>query len=273
MEQEHLVAPLQHLFGLEEELFRSADAVHGISDAITKTISAEYRSAEGQRLFDGDRLEVFPLGMVDRASATQRPVIGNRHVTVLFVGRLELRKGIDVFLAAVERLLADRPDTVVLIAGADTRPEGVTSTEAEWRANVTASVSNQVEFLGDVDDGRLHELYAAADVVVLPSRYESFGLVVVEAMMHGAAVISSDVGGIAEVGRSGIDCILTPPGDVDALATAMIDLVDRPDRRRELGARARERFDDVFHIDRCARQVSELLNWAQRQFRLESGGR
>jgi glycogen(starch) synthase len=271
LEQEHLVEPLGHLFELEAELFRSADAVHGISEAIAKTISEEYRSTDGQPPFDRDRLEVFPLGMVDRATATRRPDTRDRQITVLFVGRLELRKGIDVFLAAAERLLTERPDTAVLIAGADTRPEG-TSTEAEWRANVSDSISKQVEFLGDVDDSRLHELYAAADVVVLPSRYESFGLVVVEAMMHAAAVISSDVGGIAEVGRSGVDCVLTPPGDAEALAAAMIDLVDRPDRRDELGARARERFDSTFHIDRCARRVSDLLDRTQRRFR-EDGSR
>jgi glycosyltransferase involved in cell wall biosynthesis len=69
-----------------------------------------------------------------------------------------------------------------------------------------------------VDDDELHALYERADLVVLPSRYESFGLVMVEAMMHARAQVSCAIGGIEEVVRHGIDGLLVPPAEPPALA-------------------------------------------------------
>ncbi|MBK9972972.1 MAG: glycosyltransferase family 4 protein [Acidimicrobiaceae bacterium] len=95
--------------------------------------------------------------------------------------------------------------------------------------------------------------------MVLPSRYESFGLVVVEAMMHGAAVLSTDIGGIAEVTRDGIDAVLVPPADSPALAAAMSALLDDPARRAALGDEARRRFLQHFDIARVAPAIVDML--------------
>ena len=111
----------------------------------------------------------------------------------------------------------------------------------------------------EVDDEQLHQLYASAHIVVLPSRYESFGLVVVEAMMHGAAVLSTDIGGIAEVTRDGIDAVLVPPADAPALAAAMSALLDDPARRAALGDEARRRFLQHFDIARVAPAIVDML--------------
>ena len=75
--------------------------------------------------------------------------------------------------------------------------------------------------LGVIDDETLHQRVRAADVVVLPSRYESFGLVMVEAMMHGKPLVSTDTSGVREVVRNGVDGLLVEPGDVDQLEHAI----------------------------------------------------
>jgi glycogen synthase len=255
------IAPdVRSLIDLESELFRSADQVHAISAAIVETITERYARQDGPVL-DPERVTVFPLGMVDRAAGERpaRPISLGAGTSVLFVGRLERRKGIDVFLDAVSELAPAHPDVTFVVAGSDPAGTSAASVSAPWRsAHLRADWMDRVRFLGDIDDLLLHALYANADIVVLPSRYESFGLVVVEAMMHGAAIVSSAVGGISEVARADVDAILVPPGDVTALRTAIDGLLADPTKRSALGASARRRFEDEFGIERASRAVAAL---------------
>ena len=221
------IAPgLRALFDLERELFAGAHHVHGISQAVVHTIDQLYR-------------EPF----------TEVPV------TVAPIGRLEQRKVIDIFRQAVATAAPLHPSAHFQVAGAD--PAGIAE---QWRLDHAGDeLADRVEFLGEVDDEQLHHLYASAHIVVLPSRYESFGLVVVEAMMHGAAVLSTDIGGIAEVTRDGIDAVLVPPADAPALAAAMSALLDDPARRAALGDEARRRFLQHFDIARVAPAIVDML--------------
>jgi glycogen(starch) synthase len=104
-----------------------------------------------------------------------------------------------------------------------------------------------VDFLGRVPDRELPALLAAADVVVLPSRYEPFGIVALEAAAAGAALVASTAGGLGEVVRDGETGVSFPPGDVAALAGAVGRVLDDPDaarrRARAAGARLTTDFD------------------------------
>ena len=243
------IAPgLRALFDLERELFAGAHHVHGISQAVVHTIDQLYREP-----FTEVPVTVAPIGVRDRHVHELRDAQASP--TVLFVGRLEQRKGIDIFLQAVATAAPLHPSAHFQVAGAD--PAGIAE---QWRLDHAGDeLADRVEFLGEVDDEQLHHLYASAHIVVLPSRYESFGLVVVEAMMHGAAVLSTDIGGIAEVTRDGIDAVLVPPADAPALAAAMSALLDDPARRAALGDEARRRFLQHFDIARVAPAIVDML--------------
>ena len=115
---------------------------------------------------------------------------------------------------------------------------------------------DRVTMLGVIDDETLHREYARADVVVLPSRYESFGLVMVEAMMHGKPLVSTDTSGVREVVRNGVDGLLVAPGDVDSWSSAIRRLLDDPAVRGERSAEAaRERFVVVPLVDPARRAL------------------
>jgi glycosyltransferase involved in cell wall biosynthesis len=97
--------------------------------------------------------------------------------------------------------------------------------------------------------------YAKADLFVLPSRRESFGLVLAEAMAAGLPVIATQVGAIPEVVKDGETGILVPPEDPSALANAVSDLLDHPRVMKDMGTRGRERAEKHFTWDKVAQRV------------------
>jgi glycosyltransferase involved in cell wall biosynthesis len=142
---------------------------------------------------------------------------------VVCAARLHRQKGLDVLVDAAARL---QGDVLVIVAG-----DG--PLRAELQARIEA-LGAPVRLLGRRDD--VADLLAAADLVVLPSRWEARPLVVQEAMALGRAVVATEVGGVA--GLVGDGGRLVPPDDVDALARALGDLLDDDDARAELGRRA-----------------------------------
>ncbi len=174
---------------------------------------------------------VIPNGVYTRpftAARAAAPAVADRP-TVAFLGRLdEARKGLPVLLDAVRQVVAAVPRVRVLVAGR--------GDVADW-AGSGPGAHPAVEFLGEVDDARKARLLGTADVYVAPNTgQESFGIVLVEAMAAGAAVVASDLPAFRDVldhGRSGV---LFPPGDTAALAAAVTGLLADPGRRAVLAA-------------------------------------
>lgn len=173
-------------------------------------------------------------------------------VRIAMVGRLTPWKGQEVLLRALP-LLRHRPATVQLVGG-------TFFGEQDYRAHLertAAALGLPVEFTGHVDDPGAY--FARADIAVHCSVLaEPFGQVVVEAMAAGCAVVAADAGGPAEILRSEVDGLLTPPGDPAALAAALDRLIADPALRTRLGAAARERSAE-FGIAATARAVTEVL--------------
>lgn len=246
-------AELERLIALEGEVIRTADLDQVNTHAALATIRDLYGESGGP-----ERWRIAGLGLEDRR--TPRVSTSSRR-RVLFVGRFEARKGIDVVLGAMERIL-DAVDDVELVLIGEDRPlePGQPLFGASWLgAHRDAPWADRVIAVGPAGDDELHQAYADADLVVLPSRYESFGLVMAEAMMHGKPLVSTRAGGIPEVVRDGVDGLLVPPGDVAATAAAIQRLLDDTHLAAELGASARRRFVDVFSIDPYVARFDALL--------------
>ncbi|MDP9020235.1 MAG: glycosyltransferase family 4 protein, partial [Actinomycetota bacterium] len=146
---------------------------------------------------------------------------------VLFVGTLEPRKGVSDLLHAHAALRADCPDLALVLAG----PVG-------WGAPLDLSAPG-VEPLGSVDDAQLDALYRAAVALALPSRYEGFGLPVLEAMARDCPVVTTDAACLPEVAGGAAE--LVPVGDVGALAAALRRILSDADHRGRLVAAGRAR--------------------------------
>jgi D-inositol-3-phosphate glycosyltransferase len=169
---------------------------------------------------------------------------------VLFVGRIQPIKGIDLLIRAMallhQRNPALRGETSLVIIGGHGDP----STDEELRRldqlRADLGVSDLVTFLGSRDQDTLVDYYNAATTVVVPSHYESFGMVALEAMACGTSVIATDVGGLSLNVSDGYNGYLVASGDVEALSYKIGLLITQDQLRRQLGFQARqwaERFD------------------------------
>lgn len=150
---------------------------------------------------------------------------------ITFVGRLEWEKGVQVLIEAA-RQLASLPDATFVIAG--------TGTQAT-RFRELAAGDPRIHFIGHASDTDVRRLLARSDAVALPSLYEPFGLVALEAAATGAPLIVSAVGGLAEVVRDGVTGRVVPANDPRALAAAIAELVgDQSAARARAAALAAE---------------------------------
>ena len=227
------------LMGRGLELARHADLV---------IVASEFTAAACRDAgFDDDRMVVVPWGVAavtpgpDAIAAARRRHRLDRPF-LLWVGTVEPRKNLEVLLSAVARL--EHRDVDLVIAG----PDG-------WQVDLDALVApvrDRVRTVGFLPPAELSALYAAAELLCLPSHAEGFGLTALEAMVQGTPVIGSDTSSIPEVvGDTGI---LVDPTDVEAWSGAIDALVGDDTRRAELGARAAERAAG-FTWERCARST------------------
>lgn len=244
-------AALEGVLAAERELFANSELLHCISAAIRTTIEQEY-----ELTLDVERSPVVPIGLVDRAVEGVHPKPAGQRLTVLFVGRLEARKGIDDLIAAIERLGPRLPQIDWVIVGRDATSPGVESRFRSRHRNDEWATT--VRFIGDVSDADLAGWYRQADLVVLPSRYESFGLVMVEAMMHCRPQIACAVGGVTEV-VSGSEGVLVAPESAGELADAIERLVEYGAEREAMSRSGRRRFETDFEIGVASKRLLEVL--------------
>ena len=180
--------------------------------------------------------EVVPNGVDVARFGQAEPlpeIVDAARPTLLFVGRLERRKGLETLVRAFTRVKAERPDLRLYVVGDG--PE-----RDRCQALLPARLRADLVFLGRVDTQDLPRFHASCDVYVAPALGgESFGIVLLEAMAAGRPVIASDIPGYRSVARDGVQARLVPPGDVDALVAAIQALLDNPSLRAAMGREGR----------------------------------
>jgi glycosyltransferase involved in cell wall biosynthesis len=182
-----------------------------------------------------------------RPSHRRRPGVGT---VVLYSGRLVERKGIRDLTATIPRVLRAAPNTQFVLAGG---PPGVSGADLahEWLPpSLEDAILSHIHFTGWLSARDLTGWYRAADILVVPSRYEPFGMVVLEGMLHALPIIASDTGGPREILQHRSTGLLFPPQDVDQLTAYLIELVENPNLRANLGQAA-------------AREVRRAWSWSR----------
>jgi glycogen(starch) synthase len=224
-----LSAPLnRQVHSVEWWLANAADALVTCSHAMRDEVAGLFD-------VDPDGITVLHNGIDPSgwAAPAHDPVPGRP--TLVTFGRLEWEKGIQDVVAALPAIRRAHPGTRLAVAG--------TGSHAGWLAQRAraARVRGAVTMLGHVDDAALVALLARASAVVLPSRYEPFGIVALEAAAVGAPLVASRAGGLGEVVLDGVTGLSFDPGDVAGCAAAVVAALDDPGAaaRRADAARAR----------------------------------
>ncbi|MEZ4614249.1 MAG: glycosyltransferase [Caldilineaceae bacterium] len=237
-------APQDRLDG-EAHVLRVADRVVAATPAEEQQLIDYYAA-------DPAKLTIIPPGVdparfrpIDKKAAKRHVGIPCGDANILFVGRIEPLKGVDTLLRAMSILQERHPEaiqgTCLAIVGGDPWNEDRDSEMARLQALRTdLGIHDLVTFLGARDQDILPYYYAGAEMVIMPSHYESFGMVALEAMAMGTPVIASEVGGLAHLVQHGVNGFHVPSRDPEALAQRILELLTDDELRDRLGRQARE---------------------------------
>jgi D-inositol-3-phosphate glycosyltransferase len=181
---------------------------------------------------------------------------------ILFVGRIEPLKGVDTLLEAMACLQlneANHPVHLAIIGGDPAAsPEDMTFEMARLqRLCDDLGLDKSVMFLGKRDQDKLPYYYSAAEVVVMPSHYESFGMVALEAMACGTPVIASEVGGLAYLVRDGETGFTIPAEEPEMLCEKLSWLLNDPELHAKMSGQAAEYAQD-YAWEKIAKQIVEV---------------
>ncbi|BAS56508.1 group 1 glycosyl transferase [Leptolyngbya boryana NIES-2135] len=199
------------------------------------------------------------FGHISRIEARRALGLEQDAKIVLYVGRFDRRKGIETLVRAVgQSQLKDQ--NLKLIIGGGSRPGQSDGMERERIEGIVNELGLQdiTLFPGRLGVENLHLYYAAADVSVVPSHYEPFGLVAIEAMASGTPVVASDVGGLQFTVIPEITGLLAPAKDDAAFAKAIDRILADPNWRDQLGQAGRDRVEKMFSWDGVAAQLGKV---------------
>jgi D-inositol-3-phosphate glycosyltransferase len=204
--------------------------------------------------------DIRRFGYIDRQAARAELGITPETKLVLYVGRFDPRKGIETLVRAVRESKLYGDPNLKLIIGGGSIPGHTDGIERDRIEGIVKELGMEgfTTFAGRLCQDILPSYYAAADVCVVPSHYEPFGLVAIEAMASGTPAIASDVGGLQFTVVNEETGLLAPPQDVAAFSTAIDRILMNPEWRDQLGKAGRKRVEKKFSWDGVAVQLTEL---------------
>jgi len=235
---------------------RHADAILGVSDHITEPIRRRFPEY-------ADRCQTVYNGVDVGDPPPSRA--GRDTVTLLHVGRISPEKGHHDLVAALNRVIHERPEVRLVLVGEESvipidwavaiSPDPVirglerfygSSYLAQVERAMSPELAERTTFTGRIGHRETAQHYAAADIFVFPSYFEAMPVPPIEAMAAGLPVITAPAGGAKESVRAGETGVFVERGDPEALARAIVELVEDPERRARLGAAGRARAVECF---------------------------
>ena len=239
----YLATRLVHRFVTGPECMRPYYArAYGIAERRTVVLYNDLDVDAFQRRLAGE----------DRGAARRAMGIPESALVVLFVGRVSPLKGGAYLLPLAEKILGKRDDALVVVVG----EVHLADFDRQWREHPHRA---RVRLMGAMANTDVTRAYAAADVFVLPSNSEGFPRVLLECMAAGLPFAAFDAGGVRQIADPAHAPFIVPRGDVDALARAVVELLDDPGRRLELGRRGRSRVRRYATAEVAAMFVARIV--------------
>lgn len=243
-------------YAFARPVIRSADIIIGVS---RHEIELMHNAID----FDLDRVRYIPNGIdftkFDPIPSPEpfRKKFGIKGPFVLYVGRLASNKGLSVLVEAASKVLKTHPEITFVMVGED---EGM-KIKLEKRLK-ELGISDKFTFTGHITNEKVFvSAYAACEILVLPSEYEAFGIVLLEAMACEKPCVAARVGGVPEaLGKEQNTGILVEYGNDEELAEALNKLLGDPTKRRKFGKTGRKRVKEQFTWPAIVTQIEEVYN-------------
>jgi len=261
------MAPPERIAG-ELEVIRLVDRIVVATPAEQAQLHWLYGDRSGKEVVIPPGVDLERFAPIPKRQARAHLGIAPGNRSIMFVGRIEPLKGVDTLLQAVA-LIQDRyPEAVenvcVAIIGGDPWSDDPDLEMARLQdLRQQLGIHDFVTFLGAKDQNELPYYYSAAEMVIMPSHYESFGMVALEAMATGTPVIASEVGGLAFLVRDGENGFHVPSRDPEALAARIYELLTNQECTRAFGAQAKIHAQDFgwpLIVDRMLVVYDDLLS-------------
>ena len=246
------------VYGLKGPMMRNLRRFILARASLCTVVSEAMRREVLRQLEKPVRIAVVPMGV----DLKQRFIPGRirRHEKqLLFAGRLVAKKGVEFLLQAMPRIRQAHPDVSLLIVGHGPEKDRLENLTRELH------IEASVEFRGGVPNDELPRYYQTSSIVIFPSVVdpqgdrEGFGLVLVEALGCACAAVISDLPAMRDIVTDGRTGIIVPQKDPDAIAEQVIELLNQPQRARELGRAGRQYVLERFDWDRIAQRYEELM--------------
>lgn len=211
-------------------------------------------------------IEVIPcgtntssFGRVSRAEARQKLGISSDQSMIIYVGRFDPRKGLETLVRAVNHpQVRQHPFHLYIVGGNRSDQKDQAERDRIEKLVHQLNLAEHVTFTGRLDHSQLPTYYAASDVCVVPSYYEPFGLVAIEAMASRIPVIASEVGGLRFTVQPDKTGLLAPAKDDEAFASCIDRILSYPELRDRLGQAGQQQVHDNFSWDGVTDQLSDL---------------
>lgn len=237
----------------EYHLVRRADRIIACSEFMRREISHALQIPLQKIVVVPNGVEFEEEGWLQRddpvLQAWRAQWIGPDDPLIFFVGRMVGDKGPDLLIAAMPELVKHYPGAKAVLAGKGPFSDHLRDLIAQL------GMEEHVILAGFISDEDRNRFYAVADVAVFPSRYEPFGIVVLEAMMAGTPVVAAAVGGLQEVVEDGVTGLCVAPGRADALAAGILEVLRHPQKARRRAAVAQQLASERYNWDSIAAQT------------------
>lgn len=242
----------------EKKVLKNCVFAIAISKNIGELIKLHYK-------IPGEKIKISYLGI--KLPGIKKPLFKRNSYKLLYVGRLEKRKGTAEFIEAIPLILSGNSKISIDIVGKDI-PQAPDDTNFQEYFNkiVTGKFKKRVKFHGFVTKKKLDNFYADCDIFIAPSRYESFGLIFLEAMVYGKPVIGTKTGAIPEIVKNRKTGLLIDVNKPSEIVDAVLKLFGDKRLRRELGRNAFNFARRNFSAERLTKHTLKIYNQAIKEF-------
>ncbi len=240
------------------------------SNAITASTPQEIENILNLYNVMGENIKLICAGInenlfrpIEKKIAAKKVDFNSKN-TILFVGRINKEKGLRILIQALGQVKKKfNQEIKLLIIGGDISEAKHSEIENKEKKHLKELIeqlklSNNVHFLGSIARQWLPYYYSIADICVVPSMYESFGLVAVEAMACATPVIASKVGGLAHTVKNEFSGLHFEKENFKDLAEKIIELITDPEKINKMGINARTRVSENFGLNKTVEQIKEL---------------